>query len=187
MALLRMVTGFLFVELIALASAHAASVEPGDQLPAIAVSDAAGEAIELSFRSGDVVAVEFWASWCRACREMLPVLARLADERRGAGFRAFAVNIDHSRSAADSYLAEHLPSQRDALNISYDPGGEAMARLGPPGLPALYVVEDGTVRLVQGGWKPDGEQRLRRVVDTLLRRREQPQGDSACESSSCSR
>jgi thiol-disulfide isomerase/thioredoxin len=158
-------------------------VDAGDEMPAMSVSGASGAPVEIDLGKGGVVAVEFWASWCKACRETLPALARLAEERRNDGFRAIAVNIDSSRAQADGYLADHLARYRDVLEVIYDPGGEAMARLGPSGLPALYIIEDGTVRLVQGGWKADGEQRLRKVVDTLLHRRSRLGSDPATESS----
>jgi thiol-disulfide isomerase/thioredoxin len=183
-AILKSLALILFASLL---PAAATAVEVGDRLPAISLSNPDGDAFELNLESDDVVAVEFWASWCQACRQMLPVLAQLAEDRGADGFRAIAVNIDRSRSAADEYLQSMPAGRREALKVLFDPGGAAMAQLGPPGLPALYVIERGTVRLVQGGWKADGEQRLRRVVDTLLARHEQDRGDAACEPSACSR
>lgn len=148
-----------------------AAVGVGDTLPSLSVVDAAGARVELEFDTAGVVAVEFWASWCIACRHTLPALARLARERGVDGFRAIAVNIDRSRQAADDYRADNDDVSWEALRLVYDPGGEALAELGAPGLPALYLIEDGAVRLLQGGWRADGDERLRDTVDALLRRR----------------
>lgn len=169
MALLK--TGVAACLMIAATAATAtAGVAIGDRMPVLSVTDSNGAAIDIGLADSGVVAVEFWAAWCKACRVTLPALARLARERQGEGFRAVAVSIDRSRSDADAFL-ESIAADRGALNVVYDPGGEAMSRLGPPGLPALYVIEDGVVRMLQGGWAADGEQRLQRTVDTLLRRR----------------
>jgi thiol-disulfide isomerase/thioredoxin len=148
-----------------------AGVGIGDRMPVLSVTGANAEAIEIDVGGSGVVAVEFWAAWCKACRETLPALGRLARKRRADGFQAIAVSIDRSRPQADAFLAENLAAECDALRVVYDPGGDAMARLGPSGLPALYVIEDGVVRMAQGGWAADGAQRLERMVDTLLRRR----------------
>lgn len=182
MAFLTSFIALLLMVGSAAAPAHA-GVAVGETMPVVSVSDATGATVKIDLDKSGVIAVEFWASWCKACRETLPALARLAEERRHDGFRAVAVNIDSSRAQADGYLADHLARYRDVLDVVYDPGGEAMARLGPSGLPALYVIEDGTVRLVQGGWEADGEQRLRKVVDTLLHRRPRRGSDAATESS----
>jgi thiol-disulfide isomerase/thioredoxin len=148
-----------------------AGVQVGDRMPVVSVADADGTAVDIDLENEGLVVIEFWATWCKLCERPLATLARLARERRPDEFRAIAVNIDRSRSAADSFLAEKLAADRDRLQVVYDPGGEAMARLGSSGLPALYVVEDGVVRMSQGGWAADGEERLEATVDMLLRRR----------------
>lgn len=151
-----------------------AGVAAGDSMPAITVAEADGTIVEVDLATDGVVVIEFWASWCTACRQALPALARLAAERRSQGFRALAVSIDRTGAAAEDYLAKNLATERRALEVLFDPGGRAMAQLGAPGLPALYVVDHGTVRLVQGGWQADGEQRLRHLVDVLLQRQPSP-------------
>ena len=60
-------------------------------------------------QQGQVVLVNFWATWCIPCREEFPDLVRLYEERRDAGLAVISVSMDEpeNKAAAQAFLEEH--------------------------------------------------------------------------------
>ena len=67
--------------------------------PAITVNDTAGAAISLSSFKGKYVLVDFWASWCRPCREENPNVVAAFKEFKDKNFTIFSVSLDSSKTA----------------------------------------------------------------------------------------
>ncbi len=163
MALLR---ASVATVLLLAAAAHAA-VGVGDVPPDFQVDRLRGGTIRRADLAHTVAVVDFWASWCLPCREVLPALDRLA-RRWGDRVTVVAVGIDRDRAAALRWVDEHLPAP--ALTLAHDATGRLMQRLGAPGMPALLVADcTGVVRRVESGWSPDEAAALEREVDALLR------------------
>jgi len=128
-------------------AAHAATVRTGDTVPDVTLPDRAGTPVSLAAMRGKIVCIEFWASWCPACRAMLPVLDQVAHRLGGDDVAVLAIDIDDDRAVADHFLAERLPDP--AVRVLYDTGGAVMARFGTSSMPAIYVVDRrGVVRLI---------------------------------------
>jgi len=146
------ICGVLLVALCAVSAQ--AKVNVGDRLPDIALDDWQGHATPLTRFHAGVVVIDFWASWCTACREALPGLNAISQRHAGRGLTMLAINIDQSKAAAEQFLAERLP--HPAMTLLRDPSAEALARFGAGGMPALYIVDrDGVVQRVEAGYAPD--------------------------------
>lgn len=65
-----------------------------------------GEMVKLSDYRGQVVLVNFWATWCGPCREEMPELEAYYQTHREEGFVLLAVNAGESRERASAYVAE---------------------------------------------------------------------------------
>ncbi len=85
--------------------------------------DAKGLANAVAKRKGDVVLVNFWATWCVPCREEFPDLARLERAWRGKGLAVLGVSIDSAKDlpAVDKFLAKTKP---DFPNYRKASGGD---------------------------------------------------------------
>ena len=84
--------------------AVAASVGTGDRLPALELRDWDGKPVSLEQFAGKPLVIDFWASWCGACKAALPALDAVARRQREHGVVVVAINVDRNRKAADGWL-----------------------------------------------------------------------------------
>ncbi len=66
-----------------------------------------GGTIDVRAYRGKVLAVVFWATWCKPCTEELPQLIELYRQHRAAGFEVLGVNLDSPGAPVQQYLQEH--------------------------------------------------------------------------------
>ena len=88
------------------ASSLAASDLAGRQAPDFALKSASGENLRLSEYRGDVVMINFWATWCGPCRQEMPLLDDLYSRYRRVGFSLLGVNIDDDSRRAMQMVEE---------------------------------------------------------------------------------
>lgn len=94
---------------------------------------------------GQVVVVNFWASWCVACREEHPALVGVAEQYRDAGVVLVGIDYQDSQAAATAFLDE---MGRGGENYRYvtDPGSRAALEFGVFGVPETFVIDrSGTI------------------------------------------
>jgi thiol-disulfide isomerase/thioredoxin len=90
----------VFVALYAWMTRGNASPLMGEPAPDLTLAIAAGAQpgsptkVTLSDMGGQVVVLDFWASWCGACRRAVPILNDLNDEFAGKGVAFYAVNVE---------------------------------------------------------------------------------------------
>ena len=70
----------------------------GDEAPDIVMNNPDGVQMKLSDLRGQLVLVDFWASWCGPCRRENPNVVRLYNEYKSKGFTVFSVSLDHDKS-----------------------------------------------------------------------------------------
>jgi peroxiredoxin len=153
---------------LVLASAGAVAALPtaGATAPDFAAKSDSGRNVRLSELRGQVVMINFWASWCSPCRQELPLLNKIYTQYRSAGFVLLAVNVDDNRKDADTMLKR--------LNLRFPTlfdGGKNVAKLyGVDTMPATLVIDrDGRVRYVHRGYYDGYERKYERQVRELLK------------------
>ena len=70
-----------------------------------------GENLRLQDFRGEVVMLNFWASWCGPCRQEMPLMDDLYAQYKDLGFTILAVNVDENRDEAHRFL--------DKVPVSY--------------------------------------------------------------------
>ncbi|MCS3445758.1 MULTISPECIES: TlpA family protein disulfide reductase [Bradyrhizobium] len=94
-------------------------VEGARPVPQVAIPVLAGGALDLTAFKGRMVLVNFWATWCAACRTELPMLDRLAASGR-SDLVVVAVSTDRNRAPVAPYVKQ---LKLRHLAIGFDPGG----------------------------------------------------------------
>jgi cytochrome c biogenesis protein CcmG/thiol:disulfide interchange protein DsbE len=96
--------------------------------------------VALAGLRGQIVVVNFWASWCVACREEHPALVGAAQQYRDAGVTFVGVDYQDSKASAVAFLDE---LGRGGENYSYatDPGSRAALEFGLFGVPETFVID----------------------------------------------
>ncbi len=137
-------------------------IEVGSQAPAVVVHSLDGKQVDLGQYIGKTpMLIEFWATWCANCRELMPALLE-AEKKFGkkVKFVALAVAINQSPERVRRFIAAH-PLPHETL---YDTEGKAAGAFDAPAT-SYVVVLDKTGKVVYTGLggKQDLESALRKA------------------------
>ena len=83
-------------------AASADAIAPGAAAPAFQLHSSGSADLSLSDLKGQVVLINFWASWCGPCRQEMPVLEQLYKKYKGAGFTLLGVNVEPKSAVAEN-------------------------------------------------------------------------------------
>jgi peroxiredoxin len=110
--------------------------------PDFALKDFAGREVRLSSLRGEVVLVNFWATWCKTCVVEMPSMERLAARLKGKPFRLLAVSVDDDWTAVRNFFPRGTQ-----LQVVLDTSREVPKRFGTEKFPESFLVDkDGNVR-----------------------------------------
>jgi thiol-disulfide isomerase/thioredoxin len=122
-------------------------LRPRQMIPSTRLFKVDGKTIDLLSLRGRPVLVNFWASWCAACRLELPILDRLYEENRAADLQVVAISEDRAGWAVVDRFVKKLKIRH--LPIYLDPNGyvafsDAENRRNAPfalyGMPVTYAI-----------------------------------------------
>jgi thiol-disulfide isomerase/thioredoxin len=125
-----------------------------------------GGNMRLQEQLGNVVLINFWASWCGPCREELPYLEALQQEYANLGFTILAVNVDEDPSKADILLNDIAVS----FPVLFDVNDDVSKLYQVKAMPTTVIIDrDGKQRLLHHGYKSGDEVKYKQAVKALLR------------------
>jgi len=133
--------------------------------PALSLPDLSGQLQRLDDYRGQVVLVNFWATWCPPCLAEMPSMQRLSETMAGRPFQILAVNTEESKSKVWKF--------RKVLNISFptplDGSGEVTRAWGVEVFPTSYLIDaGGHIRYVAYGALEWDAADVVRVIETLM-------------------
>jgi thiol-disulfide isomerase/thioredoxin len=106
------------------------------QAPPLALPDLAGKTHDLEDYEGQVVLINFWASWCPPCVHEMPSMQRLEDRFEGRPFRILAVNLGEDEETVHAFLGRIGVD----FTILMDPAGRALRDWNVLAYPTSYVI-----------------------------------------------
>lgn len=136
---------------------------PSFDLP-LAAGQGAGDRVSLDALRGEVVALDFWASWCQPCRRSIPIFNGI-HERYGSRIRLYGLNVETGlpsarlQAAHRSFGAEFPSLQDERFQVQ-----QAYAVRSIPTL--VLIDRSGVIRHLETG-VPD-EDALAEVIDELI-------------------
>ena len=138
----------------------------GQTAPDFALKSNSGENLRLSEYRGDVVMVNFWATWCGPCRQEMPLLDQLYSRYQRVGFTLLGVNIDDNSGKAMTMAKELGVS----FPVLFDSKKEVSKLYQVDTMPATVLIDrEGTVRFIHHGYKPGYENEYLDQIRSLLR------------------
>lgn len=126
-----------------------------------------GGNLRLQEYRGQVVLINFWASWCGPCRQEMPLLDRLHQRYEDAAFVVLGINVEGTEAPARS-LIDKIPV---TFPVLIDANQLVSAQYQLEAMPTTVLVDrDGIVRYVHRGYKPGDEAKYIEVVKELIRK-----------------
>jgi peroxiredoxin len=110
----------------------------GAAAPDFTVKDLAGKEVQLAALKGNVVLVNFWATWCPPCREEIPSMMKMVQGMAGKPFRLLAISIDEGgKGAVEGFFGKSGLS----LPAYLDSDGSISRLYGTTGVPETFIVD----------------------------------------------
>ena len=125
-----------------------------------------GESVSLAGLRGQVVMINFWATWCGPCREEMPHLEALHQRYNALGFTLLGVNVEENSADAVAWLEETPVS----FAILFDPENRVSELYDVVAMPSTVLVDrQGNVRHLHHGYQTGYENEYQTQIRALLR------------------
>ena len=157
---------------ISSALAGEANLTPAAKRPAVAdfaTKTLAGKKLRLSDHRGKVVVINFWATWCKPCKQELPFLNRYAKELEEKGLVVLAVSTDGPRTL--SQVRSLAKRSRWVMPVLLDQDSALMSDLNPrAAMPfTLFIDRRGRLAAEHDGYATGDEIAMRQRIESLLK------------------
>lgn len=134
--------------------------------PNFSLESSRSESIHLKEQIGNVVMLNFWASWCGPCRQEMPHLEEMYLEYSQSGLTILAISVDEDTGEADRFMGE----LKVTFPYLYDNKNKVSELYGVEAMPTTILIDrQGRKRFMHKGYQPGFEQKYLREVKLLLR------------------
>ncbi|MDE3131453.1 MAG: TlpA family protein disulfide reductase [Acidobacteriota bacterium] len=158
----RILGGCALAALIAAAAAASGAAGPA---PQFTLGTPAGVKESLSQFKGQVVMLNFWATWCGPCQQEMPLLDQMYKQYAPAGFTLLGISVDTDVAAVKKLLARKPVS----FTVLVDPKNRVAGEYHVEEMPSTIIIDrKGDVRYVHRGYKPGDENEYQDLVRKLI-------------------
>jgi len=125
-----------------------------------------GDNIRLNELAGQVVLINFWASWCGPCRKEMPKLEELHEKYKDLGVTILGINIDENSELSKKVLKDITVT----FPILYDNENKVSEQYSIEAMPATFLVDrNGNFRFRHDGYKAGYEDTYDQQIKQLMR------------------
>jgi thiol-disulfide isomerase/thioredoxin len=134
--------------------------------PTFTLKSRAGDIVSLDKYKGQVVMLNFWASWCGPCRQEMPLLEQMQKKYAPLGFTLLGVNVDHDSKDAEKWL--------NGMNVTFpillDTESKVSKAYDVSAMPSsVFIDRKGNVRALHRGYKAGDEGEYLNQIRALLK------------------
>ena len=156
----------LAAALLAVVPAIEAGTAGNGPAPEFSLDSRAGTRISLAQYKGQVVMLNFWASWCGPCRQEMPLLENIYKKYHKLGFTLIGVNVEPDSKAAEGFL-EQTPV---SFPVIYDKDSTLSRAYDVQGMPSTVIIDrKGKIRVLHRGYKAGDENEYLDSIRSLVR------------------
>jgi len=160
-----------FIRLISIAmfvfvAANVQAKPISGKAPDFTLKSRSGKNLRLSDFRGQVVMLNFWASWCGPCREEMPIMEKFYKRYKKLGFTILGVNVEEDSSKANAYLRDIKVS----FPILYDNTNKLSEVYSVRAMPTTVMIDrNGNMRYLHQGFKTGTEKAYKKEIKKLIR------------------
>ena len=156
------------IALAAVCVSAAIAASSSGPAPGFSLSGRGGKNIDLTQFKGQVVMINFWATWCGPCRQEMPLLEDIYKKYKPMGFTMLAVNVEPDSKAAEAWLGKL--SKPVTFPVAFDVESKVSKLYKVAGMPStVFVDRKGNVRVMHKGYKPGDENFYLTQIRTMLK------------------
>ena len=134
--------------------------------PSFTLPSRSGDMVSLEQLRGQVVMLNFWASWCGPCRQEMPLLDQMHKRYSSLGFTLLGVNVEANTQDAERWLAETPVS----FPVLFDKDSKVSKLYNVSAMPSTVLIDrKGNLRYLHRGYKPGDESEYLNQIRALLK------------------
>jgi len=159
---------FAFTFLFAFALSLNAVMDVGKKAYNFSLKSTSGDTIRLSDLKGNIVLLDFWATWCPPCRYSLPRLVELHKKYKNKRVKIIGINLD-VKEKNKKYLTAFLKKFKITYPVLFD-DGTTSSIYGVRSIPQMYFIdENGVVIKKFLGFYPGLEKEFQKIIEQKLK------------------
>jgi len=134
--------------------------------PQFTLPEKGGGQLNLARYKGQVVMINFWASWCGPCRQEMPLLEDIYKKYNKLGFTLIGVNVEPDSKAADDWLK----ATPVTFPVGYDKDSKVSQMFKVSGMPTTVIIDrKGNLRYRHVSYKPGDEGEYLNSIRAMIR------------------
>lgn len=137
--------------------------------PPFSLPDRIGQTRTLNDYRGQVIFLNFWASFCEPCRREMPSMENLVRQYSSQGMVMLAISLDAEMADAERFMREFLPGQYSAMTVLLDSDTEVARAYGTELIPETYIIDrTGTIVARFVGEYDWTRPEVKHIIESLL-------------------
>ena len=151
--------------------------EISGEMPDFTLQSNQGSNVRLNELRGEVIMLNFWATWCGPCRQEMPEMEKLYSKYKKAGFTVLAVNVeDSSNNKTKNEIEKFINDNQLSYPILFDNQKQVVTTLEDQFLrknmampTTVFIDRNGNTRFLHEGYKAGDEATHKKYIKKLIR------------------